>query len=151
METNEVELSHGGLARAAFISISWCTTPTWERLLRDGDGTAFQQRWKLMRWRAKSCGIRKTAQQIDRLWGIGPFCSNRHFSLVLLLRKAPFYKDWLFLEGSWCSRCCYSFTDGIVCDSNFKCILRSQEKVFSGQCKVEEILFPYSQASEGWV
>ena len=29
----------------------------------------------------------------NRLWGIGPVRSNRHFSLVLLLRKAPFYKE----------------------------------------------------------
>ena len=32
----------------------------------------------------------------NRLWGIGPSRSTRHFSLVLLLRKAPFYKECFF-------------------------------------------------------
>ena len=37
----------------------------------------------------------------NRLWGIGQLRSTRHFSLVLLLRKAPFYLKECFFRHVW--------------------------------------------------
>ena len=50
-------------------------------------------------WEVEKSQVGLRIEQIDRLWGIGPFRSNRHFSLLLLPGKTPFYKGWCFLGG----------------------------------------------------
>ena len=84
-----LELSHRGLARCLYINF----------LLQPGK--AFEG-WKgKMETDERSRKVRWDygSEQIDRLWGIGPFRSNRHFSLLLLPGKTPFYKGWCFFWG----------------------------------------------------
>ena len=84
-----LELSHRGLARCLYINF----------LLQPGK--AFEG-WKgKMETDERSRKVRWDygSEQIDRLWGIGPFRSNRHFSLLLLPGKTPFYKGWCFFGG----------------------------------------------------
>ena len=60
----------------------------------------------------------------NRLWGIGPLRSNQHFSLVLPLRKAPFYKECLF----GMSGVVFSYaTDKLNRDFDFNCIAMHQD------------------------
>ena len=56
METNEVELSHRGLARAAFISISWCAPPHPDLGLR------------LLRWKGFSGEMETDEMEGKVLW-----------------------------------------------------------------------------------